>query len=78
MSPPSDSPLSLVGGPDDEDENVLLEDPQLRQLSGEGLIRYSNRGAVQLAQTKDEAYRRLTRRVFKSKLDAKRPAELDA
>jgi hypothetical protein len=60
-----------------EEEAELLDNDGLRRLSGEGLVRYSNRGELQLEQAKCEAFRRLTRRVFKSKLDKKKPADLD-
>lgn len=67
--------MSLVDSPDEEPE--LRDDSELRLLSGEGLVRYSNRGERQLEQAKGEAFRRLVRRQFKKKLDEKKPADLD-
>jgi hypothetical protein len=67
--------LSLGDSPDEDAE--LRDDSELRLLTGEGLVRYSNRGERQLEQAKGEAFRRLVRRQFKRKLDAKKPADLD-
>jgi hypothetical protein len=69
--------LSVVTSLPDEGAELLLDDDGLRRLTAKGLVRYSNRGEAQLGQAKDEAFRRLTKRAFKSNLDEKTPADLD-
>jgi hypothetical protein len=53
----------------DDPELAVLEDPALRRLASEGLVRYSRRGERQLEQAKTEALRRLARRVLKAGLE---------
>jgi hypothetical protein len=53
----------------DDPELALLDDTALRRLTGDGLVRYGQRGTTQLEQAKSEALRRLDRRVLKAKLE---------
>jgi hypothetical protein len=59
-------------------ELVLLDDVAVRRLTGDGLLRYSQRGNTQLEQARTEALRRLERRVSKSKLDGKSATVISA
>ena len=61
----------------DDPELAVLDDVQLRRLTGDGLVRYSQRGRVQLEQARTEALRRLDRRVLKAKLDEKNRLHLE-
>jgi hypothetical protein len=55
--------------PSDDLELRLLDEIAVRRLSGDGLLRYSQRGATQLEQAKREALRRLQRRLLKGELE---------
>jgi hypothetical protein len=55
---------------DDVDlEQTILDELGVRRLTGDGLVRYGQRGHVQLEQARTEALRRLQRRVLRAKLD---------
>jgi hypothetical protein len=55
--------------PGDDLELQLLGDVAVRRLTGDGLVRYSQRGPAQLEQARNEALRRIERRVLKAKLE---------
>jgi hypothetical protein len=65
--------MAALSPSSDDSELAVLEEPALRRLASEGLIRYSKRGEKQLEQAKQEALRRLERRVRKSQLDYEPP-----
>jgi Mn-dependent DtxR family transcriptional regulator len=55
--------------PSDDLELQLLPAVAVRRLTGDGLVRYSQRSSAHLEQAGIEALRRLERRVLKAQLE---------